>query len=131
MENKRVVNILIAEDVDSNFLYLEAVLSKIKARVIWARNGVEAVDLVSKGKDIDLILMDLHMPELDGFEATKIIRKDFPGIPIIAQTAFAMSADREKVLEAGFDDYIAKPINSQVLLTMVIDIVSKRSGGSV
>lgn len=111
--------ILIAEDVESNYLYLSAVLSKIKAKVYWAKNGKEAVDIFKKEEDIDLILMDLQMPEMNGYEATKIIKKTDPKLPIIAQTAFAMSDDREKALDAGCDDYLAKPIKSKDLLHIV------------
>lgn len=111
--------ILIVEDVESNFLYLNAVLSKIKAHIFWAKNGQEAVDIFRAEKHIDLILMDLQMPEMNGYEATRVIKLENPAIPIIAQTAFAMSDDREKALEAGCDDYLAKPIKSKDLLSTV------------
>ncbi len=111
--------ILIAEDVESNYLYLNAVLSKINAQILWAKNGQEAVDLFRKQKNVDLILMDLQMPEMNGYEATQIIKAENPSIPIIAQTAFAMSDDREKAIEAGCDDYLAKPIKSKDLLNLV------------
>lgn len=110
--------ILIAEDVESNFMYLSAVLSKIKTKIYWAKNGKEAVDIFKK-EEIDLILMDLQMPEMNGYEATKLIKAIRPDLPIIAQTAFAMSDDREKALEAGCDDYLAKPIKSKDLLNTV------------
>ncbi len=111
--------ILIAEDVESNYLYLNAVLSKINAQIFWAKNGLEAVDIFNTQTDIDLILMDLQMPEMNGYEATQAIKTKNPDIPIIAQTAFAMSDDREKALEAGCDDYLAKPIKSKDLLNIV------------
>lgn len=110
--------ILIAEDVESNYLYLSAVLSKIKAKIYWAKNGKEAVEIFKK-ENVDLILMDLQMPEMNGYEATKIIKEIDPDLPIVAQTAFAMSDDREKALEAGCDDYLAKPIKSKDLLNIV------------
>ncbi|WP_299578609.1 response regulator [uncultured Sunxiuqinia sp.] len=110
--------ILIAEDVESNYLYLSAVLSKIKATIYWAKNGKEAVDIFKK-EAIDLVLMDLQMPEMNGYEATKIMKSIDPDLPIVAQTAFAMSDDREKALEAGCDDYLAKPIKSKDLLNTV------------
>ncbi len=116
--------ILIVEDVESNFLYLNAVLSKIKAHVYWAKNGREAVEIFRSEKQIDLILMDLQMPEMNGYEATRIIKKENPSIPVIAQTAFAMSDDREKALEAGCDDYLAKPIKSKDLLFTVEKFLS-------
>jgi len=113
------LKILIAEDVESNFLYLNAVLSKIDSEIIWAKNGREALDIFSKTPDIDLILMDLQMPEMNGYEATKVIKSLNPTIPIIAQTAFAMAEDRAKALDAGCDEYLAKPIRSKDLLNIV------------
>ncbi|WP_372774471.1 response regulator [Mangrovibacterium sp.] len=113
------MKILIAEDVESNYLYLNAVLSKIKAEIVWAKNGLEAVDLFKKHQDFDLILMDLQMPEMNGYEATRIIKSINPSIPIIAQTAFAMAEDRAKALNAGCNEYLAKPIRSKDLLNLV------------
>ena len=118
MNLKSSPKILIAEDVESNFLYLKAVLSKLNATVFWAKNGVEAID-ICENNDIDLVLMDLQMPDMNGYEATELLKKKCPEIPIIAQTAFAMSDDREKAIEAGCDDYLAKPIKSKDLLVAV------------
>ena len=111
--------ILIAEDVESNFLYLNAVLSKIDAEIVWAKNGLEAVNYCEQEEPFDLILMDLQMPEMNGYEATRIIKLKLPEIPIIAQTAFAMADDREKAMQAGCNDYLAKPIKSKDLLQIV------------
>lgn len=111
-------NILIAEDVESNFLYLKAVLSKLNANVFWAKNGVEAVEICNNENNIHLVLMDLQMPEMNGYEATEILKKRYPEMPVVAQTAFAMSDDREKAIDAGCDDYLAKPIKSKDLLSM-------------
>lgn len=118
MSEKTYPNILIAEDVESNFLYLKAVLSKLNATVFWAKNGIEAVEICDENQ-IDLIFMDLQMPEMNGYEATEILKKKFPTLPIVAQTAFAMSDDREKALDSGCDDYLAKPIKSKDLLSVV------------
>jgi CheY-like chemotaxis protein len=119
MNENKFPNILIAEDVESNFLYLKAVLSKLNATVFWAKNGVEAVEICTPENAIDLVLMDLQMPEMNGYEATQILKKKFPSLPIVAQTAFAMSDDREKAIDAGCDDYLAKPIKSKDLLSVV------------
>lgn len=113
------LKILIAEDVESNFLYLNAVLSKIKAQITWAKNGREAVDRFKADQGYDLILMDLQMPEMNGYEATRQIKAINPEIPIIAQTAFAMAEDRAKALNAGCDEYLAKPIRSKDLLNII------------
>jgi CheY-like chemotaxis protein len=119
MSENKFPKILIVEDVESNFLYLRAVLSKFNATVFWALNGVEAIKICEDEKSIDLVLMDLQMPEMNGYEATKILKKKYPELPIIAQTAFAMSEDREKALDSGCDDYLAKPIKSKDLLSVV------------
>lgn len=121
--NNRVV--LITEDEEVNFFYLKTLLQKAKAKVIRAKNGKEAVDIITRHKGaIDLILMDLNMPVMDGYEAMRIIKSRHPTIPIIAQTAYTMNNDRHRCLEAGFNDYIAKPINRLALYRMVNDNLS-------
>ena len=110
--------ILVVEDVDTNKLFFDAALRKTNAKIIWAMDGQEAVDLFKANK-IDLVLMDLQMPEMNGYAATKILKDKYPQLTIVAQTAFAMSDDREKALDAGCDDYLAKPIKSKDLLSMV------------
>jgi CheY-like chemotaxis protein len=108
--------ILIAEDEDTNFFFLSEILKCTGAKVIQAHNGNEAVDICSKNKLIDLVLMDIKMPELNGYEATRKIKEMRPELPVIAQTAFAFSDDLQKALEAGCDDYIAKPILKEYLI---------------
>jgi CheY-like chemotaxis protein len=119
MNEKTNPNILVAEDVESNFLYIKAVLSKLNATIFWAKSGVEAIEICERENSIDLVFMDLQMPEMNGYEATQILKKKFPNLPIVAQTAFAMSDDREKALDSGCDDYLAKPIKSKDLLSVV------------
>jgi PAS domain S-box-containing protein len=111
--------ILIAEDDDNSFTYLREILLKTKARIIHAVNGREVVEAVKLSGDIDLILMDIQMPYLDGYDAAAVIKKIIPGIPIIAQTARAMEGDREKAILSGCDDYITKPVNPQNLLAKI------------
>jgi two-component system, cell cycle response regulator DivK len=111
--------ILIVEDVESNYLYLNAVLTKLDAQIEWVKNGLEAVNFAKENPNLSLILMDLQMPEMNGYDATREIKKIYPKLVIIAQTAFAMSDDRTKALEAGCDDYLAKPIRSKDLLDTV------------
>lgn len=110
--------ILIAEDEDSNFRYLEMVLNKTKANVVWAKDGIEAVE---KCKEVipDLILMDIKMPNMDGLEATREIKKTHPEIPIIAQTAYAMENDERMSLEAGCNAYLSKPIKANKLMEVL------------
>ncbi len=112
--------ILVAEDEEINYLFLEEVLNRTGASVTWAKNGQEAVDLF-KSNSIDLVLMDLKMPEMNGYEAMKFIKEQKTGVAIIAQTAFAMSGEREEILEAGFDGYISKPIKIPQLLSIIND----------
>ena len=119
MSDANLPLILIVEDVESNYLYLNAVLSKLNVKINWVKNGLEAVNFVKENDQISLILMDLQMPEMNGYEATKEIKSMKPELKIVAQTAFAMSDDRSKALEAGCDDYLAKPIRSKDLIEMV------------
>jgi len=101
-------SILIAEDIDSNYLLLKALLGK-KYQLYRAHNGIEAIDLF-KSESPDIILMDIKMPEMDGLEATEIIRELSLEIPIIALTAFAFDTDKKEALNAGCNDFITKPI---------------------
>ena len=87
--------------------------------VLHAETGIEAVELCKKEDSISLILMDIKLPEIDGFEATKQIRKFNKNITIIGQTAYALVGDRKKVIEAGCDDYISKPIDMKDLIEMI------------
>lgn len=108
--------IVIAEDVETNFRFLNAVLSQTKATIVWKKDGEEVVNFCQQNPDIDLVLMDIQMPKIDGYEATGIIKKINPHITVIAQTAYAMPNDNIKCIEAGCNDYISKPINSELLL---------------
>lgn len=102
--------ILIVEDENANFLYLKELLANVDARIIRAKFGKEAVELFNKNKNIQFILMDIKLPDTDGFTLTKQFKASRPDIPIIAQTAYAMQSDRKKAYEVGCDDYIPKPI---------------------
>ncbi len=114
--------ILIAEDEDTNFLYLSALLSKFNHLIFRANNGKEAVDIIRDDNTIDLVLMDIKMPVLNGFDALKQIRKIRPCLPVIAQTAYALSGDEQSIRAAGFDGYIAKPIMKQQLMGIINSI---------
>jgi len=112
--------ILVAEDEESNFTFLEHVLKRTGVRLLHAKNGQEAVNL-AKTEKVDLILMDIRMPGMDGYEATEIIKKENRSIPIIAQTAYALKGEKELSMDAGCDDYIAKPID----ITELMGLLSK------
>lgn len=105
--NNQKATLLIAEDNESNYIYIKALLKEYNLVHAW--NGQEAVDLYRKYHP-DMILMDLKMPIMDGYQATKEIRKDNTIIPIIAVTAFAFAEDEQRVKQSGFNDYVAKPI---------------------
>jgi len=110
--------ILIAEDDESNFRFFKMILSDTKINIVHALNGNEAIEK-SKEMDIDIILMDIKMPEMDGLEASRIIKKIKPDISIIAQTAFAMENDEKSSFEAGCSAYISKPIRKPQLLSIL------------
>jgi CheY-like chemotaxis protein len=114
-------NILIVEDVISNFQLLVAYLSPLGANIIHEPSGLPAIETMKTRNDINLILMDLRLPDIHGLEVTKKIRESGCDVPIIAQTAFAMYADRKNCIDAGCDDYIAKPIRRSDFL----DIITK------
>lgn len=107
--------ILIAEDQDTNYKLLQVLLRKHKPKLLWAKNGIEAVELCKNNDNIDLILMDIRMPNMNGLEATKEIRKFRPDVPIIAQTAYSHPEDRKEALLIGCNDFITKPIDKVIL----------------
>jgi len=102
--------ILIAEDEDLNYLLLEQVLSEYDLKLIRVENGAEAFDFCKNHPEIDLVLMDVKMPVMDGYEATRMIKAVRPELPIIMQTAYSRESDRQKSFECGCDGYISKPI---------------------
>jgi CheY-like chemotaxis protein len=108
--------LLVAEDEESNYLYISELLEPTGVKILWAKDGAQAVELVNSIKKFDAVLMDIKMPVKDGYAATLEIRHINPNIPIIAQTAYAFTEDREKAEAAGCDEYIVKPINSEELL---------------
>ena len=110
--------ILIAEDEPINYTYLKVVLEPTNAQILWAKNGNEAIEIVNQ-QAIDLVLMDIKMPVVDGYMAFKEIRQKFPDLPVIAQTAYAMQEEKAKLLDAGFNAYLPKPINSAELIEVI------------
>ena len=117
MSNFAHKTILIAEDDKTSFEYLGIISSEIGiSTILWAQNGEEAIEICKENSNIDLVLMDIKMPVMNGIEATRAIKRFNPQLPIISQTAHAIAGDQEKSLEAGCDDYITKPINEAELL---------------
>lgn len=114
--------ILVAEDEEVNYLYLEVLFEdemKGNYKLIHAINGVEAVDICTQNKNIDLVLMDIKMPIMNGHEATEKIKSLCPDIPIIAQTAYSTEFDKKLALKHGCDDFISKPLNKEKLIYLI------------
>ncbi len=113
------LKILIVEDDETSELFLLTAVKKYCKEFLVARTGVESVEVCHNNPDIDLVLMDIRMQEMNGYEATRQIRKFNKDIIIIAQTAYGLSGDREKAIQAGCNDYISKPIDSTLLLELI------------
>ena len=113
--------VLIVDDDVRNIFAVTSVLERHRMEVFIAKNGKWAIELLEQNPEIDLVLMDIMMPEMDGYDTTRAIRRmsKFRTLPIIALTAKAMKGDREKCLEAGASDYIAKPVNVDQLLSLM------------
>jgi len=111
--------ILIVEDDVYNAEYLKVVLKNVSSNILAVSDGLSAVKAAREGK-IDVILMDVRLPDISGYEATALILQDNPTMKIIAQTAYAASGDRQKALDAGCVDYISKPTNRDELIAMIL-----------
>lgn len=120
------IKILIAEDDDTSTEYLKYALSSIAYKIINARDGIEAVNLFRENNDVDVVLMDIKMPRMDGYEAIREIRKISKDVTIIAQTAYALYGDREKVIEVGCDDYISKPLKIDTLKNKISQLIQNK-----
>ena len=120
------LNILIVEDDSSNYLYLDVLLNEKVNRIDRALNGQEAVEMVRKDT-YDIVLMDLKMPVMSGYEATREIKKLFPRLPVIATTAYATPEEKESALDAGCDSYITKPIKKEDIMKIIDQYVSDKS----
>ena len=115
--------ILIAEDMEMNFVLLKKTLEQTRANILRAKNGKELVDLIKSGKQIDVVLLDMGMPVMDGYEATKQLREEGCQVPIIAQTAFALNNEKDRVLDVGCNDYVEKPIKKEVLFEKINKLI--------
>jgi len=112
--------LLVAEDEDINYALIYELLKETEVNILHAVNGKEAIDMFRNEENrVDLILMDIKMPEMDGYEATRLIRQFNKEVIIIAQTAFALTGDKERALQAGCNDYISKPIDSNLLIEII------------
>ncbi len=123
----RAKKILIVEDDLSSRLYLNKILEKTGAYLLNASDGSEAISAVETDPDIELILLDIQLPVIDGYGAAKKIRDLRKDVVIIAQTAFSLMGDKEKIISSGFDDYITKPIFPQQLIEKLEKAVRRNS----
>lgn len=114
--------ILVAEDNASNYKLVEVLLRR-NYDLVHAVNGAEAVELF-RSAGADLVLMDINMPVMDGYEAFRQIREISPSVPVIALTAYAFETDRRRMLDAGFDDCLAKPLRADELRARVADMLA-------
>jgi len=107
--------VLLVDDQKYNLLVLKKMLEQLGINVIPVENGMDAVKICKHNKDIDLVLMDIKMPVMDGYIAMKEIKKLVPEMKVIAETAYALAGDRSRILDAGFDGYLPKPITKESL----------------
>ena len=137
-ENKNVAKgslhgktVLVAEDDDTNYLFMEAVMAKEGCRLLRARNGREAVELSRENQQVDMIIMDLKMPVMNGIEATLKIKELNPSVPIIAHSAHVLNNEREQSLAAGCSDYLPKPAKKkELLMTLEKQLLKMTIAGS-
>jgi len=119
------LQVLIVEDEEVADNYLSIILDDVTSSILHAKNGLEAVEIYRSNPTTDLILMDIKMPVMSGYEATRKIREFDKEVVIIAQTAFALVGDREKALDAGCNDYISKPINKDKLVEIIRKLIDE------
>ena len=121
LDSFKDTNILLVDDDVRNIFALTSVLEERGIHILVAENGREALDVLDQSENVDLVLMDIMMPEMDGYEAMKQIRskKALKNIPIIALTAKAMKGDRQKCIDAGASDYLAKPVDIEKLVSLL------------
>lgn len=118
--------ILIAEDDQTNYLILKTIMKDLNLTLIHVENGLDAVNVFNEHPEIELVLMDIKMPIMDGIQATKLIKQNYPKMPIVAQTAFALEGDKEKMLDAGCDNYLSKPISKKELFQVLEKYLSEK-----
>lgn len=112
-------SILVVEDDEISLEFLKELFEPYGIKILSTIDGKTAIEMCKNNSKLDLVLMDVQLPVMSGIDSMKEIKKINPGLPILAQTAFAMSGDKEKYIKEGFDDYISKPINLQELLALI------------
>ena len=117
--------ILVAEDERSNFILIKKILEGVGLNIIWAKDGEEAVQLCKTNNEIDLVLMDINMPKLNGFEATMQIKVFKSKLPIIIQSSYAKEFENDELMRINFDGFISKPFNRDELLEIIKEPLNK------
>jgi len=118
---------LVAEDEEANYLLIKELLSETKAKLIMVKNGQEVIDYLQQGGKVDIILMDIQMPVMDGYQTLEVLKKEFPNIPVVAQTAYAFGNEVAKMKKIGFVDVILKPIEKEKLIQTISKILTRFS----
>jgi CheY-like chemotaxis protein len=118
------LTVLVAEDDLTSYLYLEEILKEYSFNILLAQTGVEAIEIVKKNIAVDLILMDIKMPEMNGLNACRIIKSISPKIPVIIQSAYTQPHDKEKATQAGCDEFLTKPLIKKTLINIIAKYVS-------
>jgi CheY-like chemotaxis protein len=117
--NLNKIIILVVDDDNLSFILLKEILEENGISVLYASDGETAIELLNDHPEIKLVLMDIKMPKMNGFEATKKIKLMRPELPVIAQTALAFKTDKQKIFAAGCDDYLLKPIDGELLMKKI------------
>jgi CheY-like chemotaxis protein len=128
-DHVKKLRILIAEDDEVSVKLLEIAVRVFNEKVLKASTGTETVQLCRNSPDIDFVLMDIQMPDMDGYEATRQIRQFNKDVIIIAQTAYALTEDRERAIAAGCNDYISKPYGQALLIALMEKYLTKQGNG--
>lgn len=110
--------ILVVDDIQINYLLIKAILKNTGATVLWADDGLKAIDLINSGRKIDFVLMDYNMPGMNGYETTKLIKRKRKNLPVVSQTTYTNGPQFNNIVEA-YDDILFKPITSSMLYDMI------------
>jgi CheY-like chemotaxis protein len=111
--------ILIAEDDELSRYFFEKALKKTRANLFFVQDGMDALEMIEENTEIDLVIMDIRLPRMDGIEATRKIKALNPELPVIIQTAYALETVRDEALKSGCDEFITKPIRIETLLSIL------------
>lgn len=123
--NLEGISILIVEDIETSARFFEAALSRTNAKLFWAETGEQAINIFDTNPDIDLVLLDLNLPEISGFDVLKHIRKKNPDIPVVVQSAYILSNERQRSMDLGATFFLEKPVRLDVLFNTLTECVVK------